>query len=226
MPNDDLSRLLSSLHLASPALPVGGFAYSQGLEQAVEDKWVYDEETAAVWITDMLCLCLAQQEFPLWLACHQAVVSHDAQALTRLNEQLFALRETAEARLESLQMGQSLVKIEQPDQTEAMRLPMIEGGWTYTAAHAARAARSGLDAPAGLATYAWSWTENQVLSAVKLVPLGQTAGQSLLERLKPRIMASVTAACRQTPDSCGTAAIGLAITSSRHESQYSRLFRS
>jgi len=218
--------LLAALHLASPALPVGGFAYSQGLEQAVEDRWVSSMEQAYVWIRDVMVLSLARQELPLWLASHRAVVAQDWVALCAANDALYALRETAEFRLESIQMGHSMAKLfkQWPDGTALLKVTDLN--WVYPSAHAALSAVSGIDEQMALTAYLWSWVENQTIAAVKIIPLGQIDGQVLLHRLKSDIEQAMQIAMSMTPEDLGSAAVGLAIASARHESQYSRLFRS
>ena len=218
--------LLAALHLASPALPVGGFAYSQGLEQAVEDRWVTNMEQAYLWIRDVLCLSLARQELPLWLTCHRACLVCDWQTLEAANQSLYALRETAEFRLESIQMGHSMARLfrQWPQGQTLLELTQIE--WVYPAAHAALSAVSGIEEQMALTAYLWSWVENQAIAAVKIIPLGQIDGQTLLHRLKVDIERAIVFAREISPEDAGSGAIGLAITSARHESQYSRLFRS
>jgi len=218
--------LLSALHLASPALPVGGFAYSQGLEQAIEDRWVTQVEQAYVWIRDVLLLNLARQELPLWLSCHRSALLRDWLALAQTNQELFALRETAEFRLESVQMGHSMAKLfaQWPEGAVLGSLPIKR--WTYPAAYAALAAISGVEETMALAAYIWSWVENQALAAVKIIPLGQIDGQTLLHRLKDDIQQAIVVAQATELEQTGSAAFGLALASARHESQYSRLFRS
>ena len=243
MPANKLDSLLAALHLASPALPVGGFAYSQGLEQAVEDRWVTNAAQAFTWISDVMLLSLARQELPLWRLVYQTCSDNelgkqqpsdqssasavDASMVVELNQQLTALRETSELKLESMQMGHSMAKLfkqwSQGTQLVEM-MPVIE--WTYPAAHAALSAITGIDEEMALTAYLWSWLENQVLAAVKIVPLGQIDGQLLLHRLKPVVSQAMSIAKNTSPDELGSAAIGLAVTSTRHETQYSRLFRS
>lgn len=218
--------LLAALHLASPALPVGGFAYSQGLEQAVEDRWVGSMEQAYVWIRDVMVLSLARQELPLWLASHRAVIANDWQALREANELLYTLRETAEFRLESIQMGHSMVKLFKQWQGGAVLQELSGLNWVYPSAHAALSAVSGIDELMALTAYLWSWVENQSIAAVKIIPLGQIDGQILLHRLKSDIESAIQTALSISVEDIGSAAVGLSITSARHESQYSRLFRS
>jgi urease accessory protein len=217
---------LAALHLASPALPVGGFAYSQGLEQAIEDRWVTDMQSAYVWIRDGLVLNMARQELPWWLACYQAAADQDWVRVLQINEHLHALRETGEFRLESVQMGHSMAKLfAQWPQGQSL-VALTEIVWVYPSAYAALAAVSGVTQDLALSAYLWSWVENQVLAAVKSVPLGQIEGQTLLHRLKGDIVTAIGVAQGTAPEVAGSAAFGLAITSARHETQYSRLFRS
>ena len=217
-----LRALLAALHLASPALPVGGFAYSQGLERAIEDRIVHDEAGAACWIGDLLRLSLARLEAPLWLRAFDACAVADAAAFGRWNDELLAARETAELRAESQQMGASLARL----------LPMLGAEppavepLAYPAAFAAACVAFGLDREAGLAAYLWAWVENQVLVAVKTVPLGQQAGQRLLIALHPQVAGAVAIAAELDDDALGSAAVGFALASARHETQYSRLYRS
>ena len=218
--------LLAALHLASPALPVGGFAYSQGLEQAVEDRWVSSMEQAYVWIRDVMVLSLARQELPLWLASHRATVTQDWLTLRAANDSLHALRETAEFRLESVQMGHSMAKLFKQWEGGSVLLELTDMNWVYPSAHAALSAVSGMDEQMALTAYLWSWVENQTIAAVKIIPLGQIEGQILLHRLKSDIETAIRTAMSIFPDDVGSAAVGLAIASARHESQYSRLFRS
>lgn len=207
-------------------MPVGGFAYSQGLEQAIEDRWVTNREQAYVWIRDGLLLNLARQELPWWLSCYEAALHQQWVALLEGNHQLSALRETAELRLESLQMGYSMAKLFAQWPSTQVLDALKEVTWSYPAAYAALAACTGVEKETALAAYLWSWVENQVLAAIKTVPLGQIEGQELLHRLKQDIPAACEVAQSIRIAEAGSAAFGLALTSTRHETQYSRLFRS
>ena len=220
-------RLLTTLQLSSPALPIGGFAYSQGLEWAIEEGGVHDYSSAQSWITDMLHFSLGRQELVLWRACHQAVATNDFQQLARLNTRIYALKETAELRQETTQMGQSLARLFSVwDGAACLSEIALTRPWTYPAAHAALCASTGLDEHMGMISFAWSWCENQVLTAIKHVPLGQTDGQRLLQGLHADLENAVQTAQGLDLDRMGSALLGLAIASARHETQYSRLFRS
>jgi len=217
-----LRALLAAFHLASPALPVGGFAYSQGLERAIEDHQVADEATARRWIGDLLLLALARYEAPLWLRAFDACAAGDAAALARWNDELLAARETAELRAESQQMGASLLRLLP---ALGVQPPALEPA-AYPAAFASACALLGVDREAGLMAYLWAWVENQVLVAVKTIPLGQQAGQRLLIALHAPLVQAVAIAAGLPDDEIGSAAIAFALASAQHETQYSRLYRS
>ncbi len=217
-----LRALLRALHVASPALPVGGFAYSQGLETACASGIVTDAASAQRWIGDTLQLVLARFEAPLWLRAFDADAANDRARLATINTELRAARETAELRAESLQMGGSLFRllpalgVEAPDLADPV----------FPVAFAVACNRLGVGRAAGLTAYLWAWTENQVLAAVKIVPLGQQAGQAMLFALHDAVLDALRVASKLGDDELGTAAVGFALCSAQHESQYSRLFRS
>jgi urease accessory protein len=213
--------LLALLQLASPALPVGGFAYSQGLETAIAEGIVTDAASAGRWIEEALTLSLARLEAPLWLRAYDAAAAHDDAELARWAAEALAVRETAELRAESVQMGSSLLRV-----LPALALPAPPMALPYSSAFAWACAAAGIERATGLGAYLWTWAENQVLVAVKSVPLGQQAGQTLLARLRPAIATAVATAARLGDDEIGSCALGLALASARHEIQYTRLYRS
>ncbi len=217
-----LRPLLAVLQLASPGLPVGGFAYSQGLEQAIDVGLVHDAATAQQWIDDLLRLSLARLEAPLWLRAFDACARGDTADFARWNDELIAARETAELRAESLQMGASLARL-----LPALGLPPPPvTPLAFAAGFAAASVGLGIDREAALAAYLWAWAENQVLVAVKTIPLGQQAGQSMLFALHDSLAAAIATAVGLPDDELGSAAVQAALVSAAHESQYSRLFRS
>ena len=210
------------LQLASPGLPVGGFAYSQGLEKAIEDGIVHDAATARRWIEDLLTLSLARLEAPLWLRAWDAWKAGDHAAFALWNEECIAARETAELRAETLQMGVSLVRVMPALGIAAPACAPIAFPMAFAAACAALA----IEREAGLTAYLWAWAENQVLVAVKSVPLGQMAGQTMLAGLHAAIDAAVRVAGAVADDELGSCAVHYALASARHEAMYSRLYRS
>jgi len=223
------SGMVDALHLASASLPVGGFAYSQGLEQAHASGLVLSRDQAAEWIHDVLLQVLARQDLPLWLACHDAAVKGQWEVLEQHTQTLVALRESAEFRLESRQMGYSLMQL-YPQWLSPEQMPCSQRlaslARNYTTAHATLTALRGMSWSIGLTAYVWSWLEGQVMAAVKILPLGQRDGQWLLHQARGWVTQAVQAARQVDVNAAGTAAFGLAILSTRHETQYSRLFRS
>lgn len=222
-------RLARLLQLASPALPVGAYSYSQGLESAVESGVVRDAASAGRWIGDALTFSLARFEAPALARLHSAWLACDYQEVRSLNEWFCATRETAELRAETLQMGYSLrrlcadlgeldpVALESLESIEAVAFPTV---FAFAAAQWALPARDVVIA------YSWAWLENQVMAALKAVPLGQTDGQKLLLRLGEELGLIAEQAMSADDAALANFAPGLAIASSMHETQYSRLFRS
>jgi urease accessory protein len=196
------------LQLASPTLPVGAYSYSGGLEAAIEAGLVTDAASAQRWIGDVLEHSVARMEAPLLL---KMIEQPDA----RWNEMFLASRETAEMRAETVQMGYSLNRLLPELGIEACAFD--EPSFPAVYAHAVRA--WGIAPRDALVAYLWAWLENQVMAAVKAVPLGQTDGQKMLLVLGARLH-------EVNEEEPGNFAPGLAILSSRHETQYSRLFRS
>ena len=223
------AALVRLLQLASPALPVGAYTYSQGLDWAAEGQSVGDEAGAGTWIGDVFDAAVASFEAPLLARMMAAWNDTDVAGVRRLNGEFLASRETAELRAETLQMGFSLARLLHDlgefDDGRVAPLAQIErpaypSVWSF-------AANAWSVAPGdALAAYLWSWLENQVMAAVKLVPLGQTAGQRLLSRLGARIPAAAARALTLPDAALSNFAPGLAIACSRHETQYTRLFRS
>src|SRR5882757_1048664 len=214
-----LARLLQ---LASPSLPVGAYSYSQGLEAAIEAGVVRDAASAGRWIADVRAHSLARMEAPVLLRLCAAWRAGDAAAAERWNALFLAGRETAELRAETAQMGYSLAKL--LPELGLGEVPLQEP--CFPAAFAFAVAAWRIDPHEALVAYLWSWTENQVLAAVKALPLGQTDGQRILASLGDGLDELARSAARLDDDSLGNFAPGLALLSSRHETQYSRLFRS
>lgn len=220
---DHLARLLQ---LASPTLPVGAFSYSQGLEWAVEAGTVVDAQSAAQWIGDVMAGSFATFEAPLWARLHRAWAADDRAALTRWHGEFCAARETGELRDETLQMGHSLSRLAQELSVHGHAALLALAPVSFPLAHSFLVHAWGLPPREALATYAWSWLENLVMAAVKAVPLGQFAAQRMLLDLGSRVAALVDHAWDMKDDELSNFSPLLAIASSRHEAQYSRLFRS
>jgi urease accessory protein len=221
-----MSSAIRLLQLASPALPIGGYSYSTGLESAIECGQVNDSASAYDWIDDAMSLVIGRFDAPLLAAALQACEADDRLRLAALNRLALAARETAELRLESEQMGYSLTQwIIQVPGAEALPLdPALPVA--ATVAWAMAAWRLQLQARDAVTGFLWSFAENQVMVLIKTMPMGQIQAQRILHRLGPRIGIVTGAALQLPPQQWSNSAPGLAIASMQHETQYSRLFRS
>lgn len=221
-----LARLLQ---LASPALPVGAYSYSQGLEAAVETGVVRDALSAEAWIGDVLAYAVARLEAPVWWRLHAAWLANDVERVAHWNDLFRSTRECAELRAETLQMGYSLqrllLEIGAFDRRSLAQLRSI-GDITFPTAFAFAVVKWEVPARSALIAYLWAWLENQVMAALKSVPLGQTDGQRLLLSLSALLPGVADGACAMVDDDLCNYTPGFAILCSRHETQYSRLFRS
>lgn len=221
----DLS-LLRLLQLVSPGLPIGMYSYSQGMERAVADGWITSTEQTADWLQGLMQNGLCRVDMPILARLYDAWEDNDRPSLEYWNQILIACRETAELRVEDKQTGQALARL-------LVNLDLPEAhAWlkrhdtTLATLFALAATRWQIGKVDAMTGYLWSWLENQILCAVKLVPLGQVAGQQLLKDLAGELPGLVEQALRLTDDEIGGSCFGLALASSRHEMQYSRLFRS
>jgi len=221
--------LVRLLQLASPTLPIGAYSYSQGLERVVEDGVVRDAVTARSWIVDLLELVVARAEAPVAWRLLESARGCDWPRFSSWNAWFRASRETAELRAETEQMGGSLAKLAaELELIDAQTKGRVEGlaPITLPAAFALAARGFGISPQPALIAYIWAWLDNQVLAAVKLVPLGQVAGQRLLASLGAAIPSVVDTAMIVADDELSTFAPSFALASARHETQYTRLFRS
>jgi urease accessory protein len=219
-----LSRMLQ---LASPMLPVGAYSYSSGFEAAIESGTVHDADSAQLWIEDMLDLYLARFELPILYRLYRAWAEDGD--IEDWNARFRAGRDTSEGRAETIQMGGSLALLLRdlggfPGAGLARLQAMAPV--TFPLAYAFASAHWAIPAEAMLHAYAWSWAENQVGVAMKAVPIGQVAGQRILAAASAGIPAIVKSTIGYPDSAISNFAPGLTLASCRHETQYSRLFRS
>ncbi|WP_171016110.1 urease accessory UreF family protein [Ramlibacter sp. 2FC] len=223
--------LLQLIWLASPALPVGGFSYSEGLESAVERAGVASEAAAADWLLAQLQLTLARGDLAVLAKAVPAWRRGDLAHLRELNDWVLQTRETREMRLQTEQMGRSLLDwlrnqdANRPErQADLQALAAMDP--SYPLAFALAASRTLAPVREVLLAYAFGWAENMVQAALKAVPLGQSAGQRILARLADQIPAAADQALALMDSERQAFSPRLAILSAQHETQYSRLFRS
>lgn len=229
--------LVRLLQLSSQALPIGGYSHSQGLEAAIDQRFVTDEGSLLSWISDVLEFSMKSFEIPIMLAMSSAWLRDDPAAIAALNEEFLSARESAEIRAAAVQMGFSFCSLvsvlpDLPtgivDTLRSIREPSLPCVWSATVT------AWEIEPRESVMGYLWTWAENQVLVAMKAVPIGQSAGQRVLLEMASRIAAA--AALAEGIDAHGIGegsgevysnfSPGLAILSSQHETQYSRLFRS
>ena len=222
--------LLQLMWLASPALPVGGFSYSEALETAVDDGRVTGEASAAAWLANQMALAPARADLPVLAQAHAAWQRHDLARVMQLNDFIGRTRESRELRLQSEQMGRSLVEWlrNQPPGNDALlvHLATLAPSPTWPIAFALATARADASAAQALHASLFGWAENMVQAALKAVPLGQLAGQRILQSLVDAMPALIEQALQMGDDDMQSFSPMLGIASARHETQYSRLFRS
>lgn len=217
------NALLRLLQLSSAALPVGGYAFSQGLESAVEQAWLPDSKTVQSWLAIQLQESLARVDLPVLMRQLAALGDGNEAQLQVWNDVTLACRETAELRLTDTAMGEALLRLLGD---LAVPLPGSLKSPVFVTVFSVACHHWQLDSRAACHGYAWSWLENQVVAATKLVPLGQTDAQSLLGLLLDEIPAAIDLAATLEDSEIGSSLPGLAMASVWHETQYSRLFRS
>jgi len=226
---------LQLMWLASPALPVGGFSYSEGLEAAVDADQVTTGEQAADWLEDQLWLGQARSDLAVLAQAIPAWRAGDLARACELNNWVLHTRETSELRQQTQQTGRSLLEwLRQVPPWQPSMAETVQGyirtmqPWppTWPVAFALAAAQTTAPVRDGLLACAFGWAENMAQAAIKAVPLGQTAGQRILARLVQAIPAAVDHALHLPDDQRQAFTPMLAILSARHETQYSRLFRS
>ncbi|MFJ5536359.1 urease accessory protein UreF [Vreelandella titanicae] len=232
--SDELA-LLGLMQLVSPALPIGAFAFSQGLESAFELDWVHDEASLAEWLNGVLEDGLTRCELPVLARLHEAFAQVDNQSIAAWDEWLAATRETAELAAEDSRLGASLKRLlgslnllprEQQLQSEGLLPPLLPPQAGYVTLFAYTAHVRGVSVRQTLLGFAWAWMENQLAVACKALPLGHTAAQRVIEQLRPALVNAVNQALTLDDEELGPVLPGLALASALHETQYSRLFRS
>jgi len=233
-PPASADALLQLMWLASPALPVGGFSYSEALEAAVEAGLVQGEAQAGAWLRDQLQLSLARCDLAVVAKAFKAWGRGDSASIAELNAWVTTTRETAELRQQTEQMGRSMVEWlknraatpEQPLDPRVAQLKALAPAPTWPVAFALAALQTGAPLREALLSFAFGWAENMVQAALKAVPLGQSAGQRILASLVSEIPAAVAHATALMDSERQAFTPMLAILSAQHEMQYSRLFRS
>ncbi|HYP97544.1 MAG TPA: urease accessory UreF family protein [Polyangiaceae bacterium] len=218
--------MLRLLQLASPALPIGAFAYSQGLEQATVLGWVTDEASAAEWISGVVTEVLPRLDLPMLAEAYAAWTAGDLARVRQLSAFLHACRESAELVAEDRHLGAALARV-----LHGLAVPEAEA-WisdpdaTFVTLFALAAVRFEIPLRSAALGFLFSWLENQVAAASRLIPIGHIAAQRVLSRILCGLPDAVTRGLQIPFAGAGFLAPGLSVASALHETTYSRLFRS
>jgi len=218
--------LLRLMNLMSPTLPIGGFSYSQGIEQAIENNWISDINTAQQWLENQLYFGLLYTDLPILIRLYESTFIGDKDQALEWSNFLLACRETRELRQEEINRGRALTKIIESLESSAV------SGWSkitntnHLSGYALISNVWKIPIDELLLGYSWSWLENQVSAIVKIIPLGQTEGQLLLNKLVKEIPEVISKSKGVAIEDIGMTQPAVAIASSLHETQYTRIFRS
>ena len=219
--------LLALLQLTSPALPIGAYSYSEGLETLVDQSLITSAAELQTWLTESLTTGSIGIEAAIVIRAYRAWTTGDQSQVIYWNHWLSATRETAELQQQNWQMGRSLLKLLRdlyPDH-DWSGWAMTEN-WNIAIVFALAAGLAEIDEYTAVLGYLHSWASNLVSAGVKLIPLGQTAGQKLMLQMAEVITISADRSLTLPDDQLFSCSWGLAIASMTHETQYSRLFRS
>lgn len=225
-PQQEALAQLRLMQLISPSLPIGSFTYSQGIEWAADSGWIKNADNLAQWLREQLHTTLAKIDLPLLIRHYEACRNEDLKALSAWNDHLLAYRETSELRQEEHNRGRALasllITLDIP-QAQAWKSELSR---SQSAGFSLAAQAWNIPVRDMLTGYAWSWLENLALAGVKIIPLGQSAGQQLLAQLTPELPIAIETALTLADDELGASNPALAIASSQHQFQYTRIFRS
>ena len=213
------ATLLRLLAWLSPAFPTGAYAYSHGLEWSVESGDVTDEDSLRGWLADVLTNGAGRNDAILLRHAHRAHT--DADTLRDLAELAAAIATSRERRNETLDQGTAFITA-----AAAWHPPDLPARVAYPVAVGALAGRHAIDEDATAAAYLQVFASNLISAAVRLVPLGQSAGLRVLAALEPVILQTAEALRTASLDALGGCAFRSDLAAMHHEIQYTRLFRS
>lgn len=224
--NSSDQGLIKLLQLVSPSLPTGSFSYSQGLEWAVESGWVRDAKSLKEWLVESMRLSLSEVDVPLLQFLYKACKKEDRQEVARLIALLHACRESFETQEEERTRGRAMATL-----LDGLSL-VPDKEWKKTLGESQLAGFAWcvnyweIELQQAAEGYLWAWLENQVIAGVKIVPLGQTAGQQLLLELGEQIGELAATGLAKEEEKIGASCTALALACCFHETQYTRLYRS
>lgn len=229
MPRADALEALRLMAWLSPGYPVGAYAYSHGLEWAVEAGDVRDEASLTAWLRDVCERGALRNDLILAAHAYAAALSADGAALVAVNDLALALAPSRELHLETSQQGRSFLDATRGawpcDALDALA-EHLPGPVAYPVAVGLAAGAHGMKPGPVLAAYGLAFLQNLVSAALRAAPVGQAAGTRVVAALAPRLAGLAEAAAAADLDALGAATFRLDLGSFRHETQYSRIFRS
>ena len=226
MTSDQPKATLRLMQLCSPMLPVGAYAYSQGLEFAVSSGWVKDDNTASIWIKGLLGNTLTNLDIPIFSRLHKAWLVNDKKNALYWNDYLFASRDSGELQAEDQQLAHALARLLGDLGIPEVMVWKKNSRVCFITLFSLGVAHWKIPINDASWGYLWMWAENQVLAAIKLVPIGQTSGQKILSSVIEIIPKLVSTGLSLKDEDIGYTAPGQGIASALHETQYTRIFRS
>jgi urease accessory protein len=224
MTEDANLSLLRLLQLSSASLPIGAYAFSQAMESAVQSGWISDSDDARQWLSLQMTHSIASVDAPILLRLMRSLDRDDLETFVYWNAYSLACRESKELRLADVEMGAAIKRLlENVD----LSFPCIDRKEIcFCAGFAVAAVQWKILPRMALTGLFWSWLENSIAAAVKLVPLGQNAAQRLIGELLPIIQPAIEKAELMDDRFVGSGLPAIGMASAWHESQHTRLFRS
>ena len=220
------NSLLRLLHLVSPTLPTGAFSYSQGLEWVVECGWVSDCISLEDWLLDLAENSMVSVDIPILSRMYTAISEGNAEELKQWIEILLACRESYELQQEEQIRGRAFSTLLENLALQEHEIPQSLLKRSQLAGYVLAAVCWDITIIDAALGYIWSWLENQIITGVKIIPLGQTQGQQLLMRLSTVLPDIVKKGLKLPDNEIGASSPALALACSMHETQYTKLYRS
>ncbi len=217
---------LRLLQFLSPAMPVGAYSYSQGLEWAVEQGWITDEASFEQWVTELIGSTLTLQELPLIRRLHRCFLRHDLEGIEHWSQTALAVRDTAESRQEEQDRAMAYLRVLET-------IASVHDDWprhcflrSPLVAMSYFSVDQGIDEESLSEAFAHNWLENMLITGVKIIPLGQSSAQKLLFELADEVIIALQGSLKVADDEIGVSLPALSMASCGHEQQYTRIYRS
>lgn len=217
-------QLLHWMQWSSPSLPIGGFSWSRGLEAAVQLDWVTSEASFEEWLIPQIYHAMAESDLPYLIRLYQAWGNDNLEKVQYWNDLVIASRETHQLRQEERLSAKALKRL--MEKTGLLGEITLPEQPSTLCLFALRASLLSLPVEALLTSTLWTWMDAQIAAGIKLIPLGQTSGQQIFQRMVPHMEAAITKSIGIEDANIGNSMPGHVMAAALHETCYSRLFRS